>query len=420
MRADDLFRQYKEKIIPPCSRKNISTVSATLFILLAIPLTVFLILNARGFFSRAAGISAFEAENATLSGSVSVGNDANASGGRYIQFGSGSANFQPTAPYYATFYYPWFQNYNTDKTYGIWSSNSHSAPTNWFSNYLPDVDTTKFDPATELYSSNDDAILYWQLSKLAWAKQEVAISSWWGQGTLTDKAFKHIVTDVMNRADNPYPNLRWCVYYELEGQDPTAGGDPTVATIVSDLNYIKTTYASQSSYLKINGRPVIFVYAYSNDGADMASRWVQAKAQVDFYVVLKVYGGYKTDPNQPDSWHQYSPATRIDSQTTYSYAVSPGFWRAAPGDTVRLPRNLTEFESAVSSMVASNATWRLTETWNEWGEGTAVEPGDQVIQKFTTDNPSNAILDPNGVPFKNQYVNALNQALPDLEQGAGR
>jgi len=317
-----------------------------------------------------------------------------------------AVEFQPSAPYYATFFYPWFQNQKTDNSWGIWNSIGHSAPQNWFSNYLPDVNTSAFDPPNELYSSNDDTTIYWQLRKMAEAKQEVAISSWWGQGHRTDTAFRHIITDVMNRADNPYPNLRWAIYYEAESQ-----GNPTVTSIANDLNYIKTNYANQPAYLRVGGKPVVFVYADATDGADMASRWAQARSQTGFYIVLKVYTGYKTDPNQPDSWHQYAPAARSDNQASYSYAVSPGFWK--DGEVVRLPRNLTEFRSAVSAMVASSATWKLTETWNEWGEGSSVEPGDQVIQTTT----GNATLDPNGVLFKNAYVDALNQLLPSLESG---
>ena len=407
MRAADLFRKYRQSINPPYSRKDLVTIGLTIFVLIAIPLTVLLALQARELRSRAAGSNAIEAESASLSGPATVGNDADASGGKYIRFGSGSS-FQPTAPYYATFFYPWFQNQKTDGAWGIWNSNGHSAPQNWFSNYLPDVDTTAFDPASELYSSNDDAVFYWQLRKLAEAKQEVAISSWWGQGHKTDTAFRHIITDVMNRPDNPYPNLRWSLYYEAEGQ-----GNPTVATIVNDLNYIKTNYSDQKAYLKVGGKPVVFVYADATDGADMASRWAQARSQTDFYVVLKVYSGYKSDPNQPDSWHQYAPAVRSDNQAPYSFAVSPGFWK--DGEAVRLARNLTEFRAAVTNMVNANVTWKLTETWNEWGEGTAVEPGDQVIQTTS----GNATLDPNGVPFKNQYIDALNQLLPALEQGTG-
>ena len=374
-------------------------------IVIALAFAVFQFIKYKGTTSHATGEAVFhEAESGTIAGAATTIADSNTSGGSYLKFASNTSSFQPSAPYYATFFYPWYKNPTTDGSWSDWQDNGHAPPQNWFSNFLPDMDSTKLDPATELYSSNNVSTVYWQLNKLKEAKQEVAISSWWGQGHKTDLAFKKIVTDIMNRADNPYPRFRWTIYYENEGFS-----NPTVAQIVSDLNYIKSNYTSQSSYLKINGKPVIFVYADATDGADMASRWAQAKSQTGFYVVLKVYSGYKTDPNQPDSWHQYSPAVRSDSQGSYSYSVSPGFW--LDGNAPRLPRDLAAFKSAVSSMVSSSAVWKLTETWNEWGEGTSVEPADQVIQTTS----GTATLDPNGAPFKNAYVDVLNQLLPPLE-----
>src|SRR2546422_6114616 len=51
--------------------------------------------------------------------------------------------------------------------------------------------------------------------------------------------------------------------------------------------------------------------------------------------------------------------------------------KGASCGAVRMPRDLVAFRAAVSIMVAALVIWKLVETWNEWGEGTSVEPGDQ-------------------------------------------
>jgi hypothetical protein len=113
----------------------------------------------------------------------------------------------------------------------------------------------------------------------------------------------------------------------------------------------------------------------------MASRWKQAQALFagqgggGVYVVLKVFQGYRTAPDQPDSWHQYGPAAAYDSQLPHSVSVSPGFWKV--GESPRLARDPARFEADVRRMAASGAAWQLVTTWNEWGEGTSVEPADQ-------------------------------------------
>lgn len=408
---------FKSVLRPPYTKKDLLSLGATSLILVGIPLTVFVTLQLRDFRGRAQTQAGIEAESGSLSGSVVIGTDVNASGGKFIEFGTSSTppstGFQPTAPYYATFFYPWSENPNTDGRWSYWNDNSHNPPSNWFSNYLPDPDTTKFDPTNELYSSNNYNIFKWQLSKLAEAKQEVAISSWWGQGHKTDTTLGKYVNDFMKRTDNPYPNLRWAIYYEKEGF-----GNPAVSELTSDLNYIKSNYTSQNSYLKVNGKPVVFVYGDEADttaGCATATRWKDANAAAgnSFYIVLKVFPSYSGCADQPSSWHQYAPATRSGQHGSYSYYVSPGFWKN--GEAVRLGRDLASFRSAVSAMVAANATWKLTQTWNEWGEGSSVEPGEEVLQVSS----GTATVNPSGAPFKNQYVDALNQLLPALESGIG-
>ena len=54
-------------------------------------------------------------------------------------------------------------------------------------------------------------------------------------------------------------------------------------------------------------------------------------------------------------------------------SVSPGFWHRGE-QRPRLARSVRRFARSVRRMVASRAPWQLVTTFNEWGEGTAVEP----------------------------------------------
>jgi hypothetical protein len=136
------------------------------------------------------------------------------------------------------------------------------------------------------------------------------------------------------------------------------------------LIYIRDHYAGHPSFMRINGRFVVFVYADPLDGCGMADRWKQANT-VNAYVVLKVFSGYRNCASQPDGWHQYAPANAYDQQGTYSVTISPGFW--LKGDAFRLARNLATWNQNIRDMVASGAEFQLVTTFNEWGEGTSVE-----------------------------------------------
>lgn len=307
---------------------------------------VFAIIGAALLFnSLAAGpLASFEAENSTLSLPVVAGSDTTASGGKFIQFGSASSgNTSLTTPIRAAFYYPWFPE--------TWSVNGVHV---------------KYNPTLGYYDSSSQSVADSHIQALQYGGVKAAIASWWGTGTHNENTR---IPLLLKRTQALGSSLKWAVYYEPEGT-----GDPSVSQIQADLNYIKTNYASSPSYAYVNNKPVIFVYnASANDtSCAVADRWAQANAGIGFYIDLKVFSGYKTCANQPDSWHQYSPAVAEDSQSGYSFAISPGFWRADE-TAARLTRDSARWQTNVSDMVASKAPWQLITTFNEWGEGTAVE-----------------------------------------------
>jgi hypothetical protein len=259
-----------------------------------------------------------------------------------------SLNFQPEPPIQAAFFYPWFPQ--------AWNQQGY----NPFTNYTPSLGW---------YSSTSDITIDQQLTLAKQAHLEAFIGSWWGPGDNTDTALQYILART-ERAGSPYPEMRWAVYHENESQ-----GDPTPEQIAADLEYLAANYFSHKSYLRIGGKPVVFVYADGLDGSGMASRWAQAKALFakDVHVVLKVYSGYAADPNQPDSWHQYGPAVSYSSHLPYQASVSPGFWKKGELEP-RLVRDVVRFEADLQQMVSSGAFWQIVVSWNEWGEGTSVEP----------------------------------------------
>jgi hypothetical protein len=228
---------------------------------------------------------------------------------------------------------------------------------------------THYHPTLGFYSSTDDATIDQQLQLAKRAGIQAMISSWWGPGHFTDTALQHILAQ-SERAGSPYQNMRWSIYYEQEGYD-----DPTVSQIASDLQYLQAHFFGQPGWLWVNGKPVVFVYSDASDNCTMADRWIQARQQsgVNVYLVLRVFFEYEMCASQPDSWHHYTPLVSNYFLLPYSVSVSPGFylWNES---RPRLERDINRFTYDVQKMKASGATWQLITTWNEWLEGTSVEP----------------------------------------------
>jgi hypothetical protein len=207
------------------------------------------------------------------------------------------------------------------------------------------------------------------LRALEYGRFDAGIYSWWGQGHSTDARFQGMLAETRASASP----LKWALYHEREGNGP----NPTVEQIGSDLDYIRANYVLDPSYLTVEGRPVLFVYADGTDNCVMADRWAQANTPSrDFYVVLKVFSGYRSCLEQPDAWHQYAPSLRSDRQRGHAFVISPEFDLTGP-EPERLPRDLVAFEQAAAEMVASGEPWQLVTTFNEWGENSAVESAEE-------------------------------------------
>ena len=189
---------------------------------------------------------------------------------------------------------------------------------------------------------------------------DAGILSWWGQGTATDARIPTVL------AATSGTRFRWAIYHEREST-----GDPSPSAIREDLIYLRDRYATDPAFLRIGGRFVVFVYADGNDTCGMADRWNEANSDVGAFVVLKVFPGYRGCAKQPDGWHQYAPAKAMDAQGRESYTISPGFHKL--GEAERLPRNLERWRESIRTMIASGARFQLITSFNEWGEGTAVE-----------------------------------------------
>lgn len=289
-----------------------------------------------------------------------------------------------TLPLRGMFYYPWFSG-GSDPSYpGSWNQTYNSVL------YKP---ASQYHPTRGHYNSGTTAVIDAHIADLLYAKVDVGISSWWGRTHVTNTNFASIL------ARSVGTGLKWCVYYEPEGDknthDPTNYDpyNPTAAQIAVDLTYFQNNYFDHPNYLWVNGKPVVFGWG---NGADPSAtppvvgdetsnppqRWADAEALagVDIFFVPKLYTGFATNVPQPDGWHQYGPASAVLRHAGYYTNLSPGFWHFAYEANPTLPflARLSDatWRSNIATMLANGDDWMLVTSFNEWGEGTAVEATD--------------------------------------------
>ena len=183
------------------------------------------------------------------------------------------------------------------------------------------------------YDSGDPVVIDRQIAAMRYGHVQGAILSWWGPGHSTDRRFPTWLAE-SNRVAPGVTGFKDAIYYESEGNATATEGSPNppASAITADLDYIAARYADDPAYLHLDGKPVIFAYGDPGDdldGCSMVNRWVQANADASarFFIVLKVFNGYRSCTNQPDGWHQYAGAAREDTQGEFAKIISPGFWK---------------------------------------------------------------------------------------------
>ena len=220
--------------------------------------------------------------------------------------------------------------------------------------------------------------------------------SWWGIGSYEDKTFREIL-DESN-------GFKACVYYETNrGSTPLSP-----ATITSELNYIIETYGNHENYLKYYGKPVIFVFNAAGFSRD-ADFWAEVRSNtldallvgdfrtstlLDVFDCVHIYN--EIDPVEHmrvNEWisqqNKILPSNSIISFNKLSQSgiityndkltvatVSPGFddTKIRPKGTTLPRRDGETYEESWIMLHGLDFDWVLITSWNEWHEGTEIEP----------------------------------------------
>jgi len=145
-----------------------------------------------------------------------------------------------------------------------WPDFSH--PGGFLLSLVPEfLESTRHGPVTHYHPSlgfysQDDRVSSRTDRSLQYGKIQLGIASWWGQGHYTDQRFATLL-----QAGEKVGFIGQFTWKRRPGQ-------PSVAAITSDLQYIHDKYASSPAYLKMGGRFVVFVYADPGDNCGMVDR----------------------------------------------------------------------------------------------------------------------------------------------------
>ncbi|HZQ81974.1 MAG TPA: hypothetical protein VFB25_08370 [Gaiellaceae bacterium] len=256
----------------------------------------------------------------------------------------------------SAFYYPWYGTTPFDGMYEHWNQDGHSPPDNIASSYYP---------LGGPYSSSDAIVVAAQMSEIHSAGIDQIDVSWWGQGSPEDQRMPLIVADAHADGISVAAHL-----------EPYAGR--TVADIVSDVAYLERKYGIHTFYVyRALDLPVpewaVAMPALHASGAQLFAQTplVGDAAAGGFDGVytydIVTYGGsmFRRFCNEAHAKHLICAPS-----------VGPGYdAKRGDGDTrVKKRRNGATYDSMWKMAIASGADQVTITSFNEWHEGTQIEP----------------------------------------------
>ncbi len=266
-------------------------------------------------------------------------------------------------PQVGIFFYPWYGTPSHDGAWRHWQQGDKEPPDDIGANFYP---------AGGLYSSRDPKVLRRQAEQMAAAGVDQVISSWWGRGDWEDLH----VTDVAEAVKDA--GLEMVIHLE-----PYPGRSP--ATVAADL-----------AYLRRLGVRIVYLYNIDSDGP--ARDWAPVTAafpDMVFYgqsgnLTAMVSGSFASFAAQAgfDGIYTYdgirfgpvelartcASARRL--RLACAPSVAPGFdgTRATAIRKVVNPDGGRRYDDMWAAALAAGADVVTVTSFNEWHEGTQIEP----------------------------------------------
>ena len=256
-------------------------------------------------------------------------------------------------PLVAIFYYPWYGTPQVDGAWEHWSQNGHAPPGDLYSSFYP---------AGGPYSSSSPDVVAVQMAEIRAAGIDEVVTSWWGRGSSTDVRLALVVREA------------WRQHLGVAAQiEPYPGrGD----TLPGDL-----------AYLHALGIRDVFVYEPQQL---TAAQWAERRASLPAamrYFAQTGYAGFAAAARF-DGLYTYDPVTyggddfaRICAAASRMHllcapSVGPGYQgRRAGEDAAAKPRRAgATYDSMWQGALAARPALVTITSFNEWGEGTQIEP----------------------------------------------
>lgn len=281
------------------------------------------------------------------------------------------------------FYYPWYGTpQGPTGSWRHWQEGGHNPDE--FLGQRRDIGAAHY-PVHGPYDSKNRSLTASHFELAEEAGIDGFIVSWWGSDTFENEAFR-LMLDVAEEIDTP---VNLTIYYE-----ECPGGKNETAM---EIETILETYGRRGSFLKVEGYPVIFIYSRAFGQLTLEDwDYVLRNVRYDGYNASFIVDGSGPEVAKVfDGLHTYNPVWHLhrgenltdiyvqlrgeaeEQGIIFAATVLPGYDDTHIGRENELvaPRDGGQTYSRTwEAALLSDPDWILICSWNEWHEGTEIEP----------------------------------------------
>ena len=299
------------------------------------------------------------------------------------------------------YYYGWWATPSVSGYWGHWQGVDTATHT---------IASTRWYPSDGPYDSHNPVEVEKQNTEAQAASITGWVYSWWGPGSFPDTNVPLLLQTAARHG------IKVAIAIE-QLQGTTAAQNQTSAQTY--LDYVLRNYTANPTYLKVNGRPVVFLNTVSLHAMPLTTwRTVITQAIKDTGITPFIAGdtnlkldalntcdavySYDLEHQQTENktlaqiqgWAApyYAAATTTMGDRLVIATVEPGHdaselaTRPLASTMVTQRYNGGTYAAMWSGAIAADPDWILIVSWNEWHEGSQIEPSYQFGTQATDAN----------------------------------
>lgn len=274
-----------------------------------------------------------------------------------------------------------------------------------------DCNISAGDRPLEPYSSDDPAAITRHIRLARDIGLDGFLLHWFAPGDRTDRNFASLLTQ------SQWSDFTSTLVFSRHIWNGAPA--PSQQNIVEAIRYLMDRYSGQPNFLRVDDKPVLFfidVYRTPAAGQTPQQFWAAVRDEVDphrrawwmaegldpsylavfdgLYVFKITHAAYPDDYLKDSRWAKQVRqwAQQTGQSKLWLATISPGWddLRAGCRADVRVPNTLHRrdradgvlFQATFDAALASNPDWLLLSSFNEWVEGSYIEPSVQYGDKY--------------------------------------